>query len=116
MKETNSLTDRAARLADLAAEARQQGAEGTGAGNPNARLMLVGEARGKKEVQKGIPFAGPAGKVLDRLLARLATPRSELGIPKVVKIRPLAVGPRHEVNRPPTAAEVATYRSFVERE
>jgi DNA polymerase len=78
--------------------------------------MLVGEAPGKQEVQHGIPFVGPAGKVLDRLLDRLAIPRSELWISNVVKIRPLAVGTRHEVNRPPTAAEVATYRSFVERE
>jgi len=116
VKETNALTDRTSRLAEVAAEAREIGAQVTGAGNPDARLMLVGEAPGKQEVVQGKPFVGPAGKVLDRLLDRLAIPRSELWISNVVKIRPLAVGTQHEVNRPPTAAEVATYRSFVERE
>lgn len=40
-----------------------------GAGDPHARVMLVGEQPGDEEDKKGLPFVGPAGRLLDRALA-----------------------------------------------
>ena len=65
---------RGAEMLALRQEAEKQGIEVFGEGNLNARLALVGEAPGKVEVERGRPFQGPAGWVLDELLDRLADP------------------------------------------
>lgn len=59
-----------------------------GAGDPDADLMLVGEAPGFHEDQQGEPFVGAAGKLLDRLLADVGRRRSEVYIANVLKCRP----------------------------
>jgi uracil-DNA glycosylase family 4 len=59
-----------------------------GVGDPDAELMLVGEAPGYHEDQQGEPFVGPAGKLLDRLLADIGRRRSEVYIANVLKCRP----------------------------
>lgn len=59
-----------------------------GSGNPNAAIMLVGEAPGEQEEKQGRPFIGPAGNMLDGLLARCGLMREELYITNVVKVRP----------------------------
>lgn len=103
-------------MRDLRQAAEQQGIEVFGEGNLNARLMLVGEAPGKVEVERGRPFQGPAGRVLDELLDRLAIPRQDLYITNVVKIRPYVENCHNKANRPPRAGEVRAFGWILHRE
>ena len=59
-----------------------------GVGNPQARIVLVGEGPGAREDQSGQPFTGPAGKLLDRMLLNAGIARNELFITNIVKCRP----------------------------
>ncbi|MCS7008162.1 MAG: uracil-DNA glycosylase [Gaiellaceae bacterium] len=71
-----------------------------GTGNPDADLMLVGEAPGFHEDQQGVPFVGQAGKLLERLLAGIGLARSDVYIANVLKCRPPG-------NRDPLPEEIA---------
>jgi uracil-DNA glycosylase family 4 len=71
-----------------------------GAGNPDAALMLVGEAPGFHEDQGGKPFAGQAGELLERLLAAIGLGRGDVYLANVLKCRP-------PQNRDPLEAEIA---------
>lgn len=57
-------------------------------GNPRARMMLVGEGPGAEEDRAGIPFVGPAGRLLNRILEAAGLAREDLYITNVVKCRP----------------------------
>lgn len=57
-------------------------------GNRKSRIMLVGEGPGEQEDRQGIPFVGPAGKLLNRMLAAIELTRDDLYICNVVKCRP----------------------------
>ena len=59
-----------------------------GFGNPNARVMLVGEAPGKNEDLKGRPFVGAAGNYLTELLGFAGLSREDVFIANVLKCRP----------------------------
>jgi uracil-DNA glycosylase family 4 len=59
-----------------------------GVGDPDADLMLVGEAPGFHEDQQGHPFVGQAGKLLDKLLAGIGLSRESVYIANVIKCRP----------------------------
>lgn len=59
-----------------------------GVGNPQARLMLIGEGPGAQEDRLGQPFVGAAGQLLDRILAAAGLTRDEVYIANVVKCRP----------------------------
>ncbi len=59
-----------------------------GEGDPNAVIMLVGEGPGYEEDQQGRPFVGPAGQLLDRMLAAIELEREDVYIANVVKCRP----------------------------
>lgn len=59
-----------------------------GAGNPRARVVIVGEAPGKNEDLIGEPFVGSAGKMLDELLALANLQRDDVYITNVLKCRP----------------------------
>lgn len=59
-----------------------------GAGNADADLMFVGEAPGHHEDQQGLPFVGPAGKLLDEHLAEIGLRRSEVFVTNVLMCRP----------------------------
>lgn len=59
-----------------------------GAGDPHARVMIVGEAPGKNEDATGTPFVGAAGKLLDELLEHAGLERSQVYIANVLKCRP----------------------------
>ena len=59
-----------------------------GTGNADADLMFVGEAPGAQEDRQGKPFVGPAGKLLDRLLAEIGLERGDIFIANVLKCRP----------------------------
>ena len=59
-----------------------------GAGNPNAAIVFIGEAPGKKEDLTGLPFVGAAGKFLNEMLASAEMNRSDVYITNIVKYRP----------------------------
>jgi DNA polymerase len=77
-------------------------------GNPEARIMLIGEAPGADEDRLGKPFVGVSGQLLDRMLAGVGLDRRSAYITNIIFWRPPG-------NRPPTAAEVAACLPFVER-
>jgi uracil-DNA glycosylase len=80
-----------------------------GEGNPDADVMLVGEAPGGSEDKQGRPFVGRAGKLLDQLLAEAGLAREDVYITNVVKARPPG-------NRDPRAGEVAHHMPWLEAE
>ncbi len=71
-----------------------------GSGNPDAGLMLVGEAPGFHEDQTGSPFAGKSGELVERLLATIGLGRDDVYLANVLKCRP-------PQNRDPDEAEIA---------
>jgi DNA polymerase len=71
-----------------------------GDGNANADILFIGEAPGKNEDLKGVPFVGVAGKFLGEMLASINLSREDIYITNVVKYRP-------PDNRDPTPKEVA---------
>jgi DNA polymerase len=82
----------------------------TGEGNFHAKLMLVGEAPGRREDELGRPFVGRAGNILDQMLNRAGISRSDVFITNIVKCRP----PR---NRMPDIEERCTcMKNYLDRE
>lgn len=80
-----------------------------GEGNPKAALMLVGEAPGAKEDESGRPFVGPAGKLLDKVLAGAGIKREDVYITSVVKCRP-------PNNRMPHKGEINACSPYLEEQ
>jgi uracil-DNA glycosylase family 4 len=80
-----------------------------GVGNPNAQLVLVGEAPGREEDLKGEPFVGEAGRLLDKILLAMGMQREDVYICNVLKCRP-------PNNRDPLPEEVATCEPFLIRQ
>lgn len=80
-----------------------------GTGDPQARLMLIGEGPGAQEDRQGLPFVGPAGQLLDRILEAMGYRRREVYIANIVKCRPPG-------NRDPQPDEVASCRPYLERQ
>jgi DNA polymerase len=77
-----------------------------GNGNPNARLVFVGEGPGQAEDARGEPFVGPAGELLTKIIAAMGLTREAVYICNVVKCRPPG-------NRLPEAVEMATCLPFL---
>ena len=61
---------------------------GFGVGNECAEVMLIGEGPGEQEDLQGVPFVGPAGKLLDDMLRMIDLDRSKVYIANIVKCRP----------------------------
>lgn len=80
-----------------------------GTGNPNAKIMLIGEGPGENEDKQGRPFVGGSGKYLDQLLRKSGLERRDLFVTNVVKCRP-------PENRKPTPAEKSQCRDWLERQ
>jgi len=78
-------------------------------GNPEGRVMLVGEAPGRDEDIQGLPFVGRSGQLLDRMLAAIGLDRTQVYIANVVPWRPPG-------NRTPTPQETAACRPFIARQ
>ena len=78
-----------------------------GEGNSLARLVLIGEAPGRKEDELGRPFVGSAGKILDKVLNTAELSRDEVYILNILKCRP----PR---NRRPKKSEIKLCEEFLE--
>jgi DNA polymerase len=77
-------------------------------GNPQAKLMLIGEAPGAEEDRRGLPFVGAAGQLLDRMLAAIDHDRTNSYITNIVNWRPPG-------NRKPSPSEMALCQPFIER-
>jgi DNA polymerase len=80
-----------------------------GSGSPTADLMLIGEGHGAAEDRQGLPFVGPAGELLTKILAAIDRTREEVYIANIVKCRP-------PNNRDPEPDEVAACRGYLERQ
>jgi uracil-DNA glycosylase len=78
-------------------------------GNPNARVMFVGEAPGRDEDIEGLPFVGRSGKLLDRMLAAIGLDRTQVYIANIVPWRPPG-------NRTPTPQESQVCLPFILRQ
>jgi DNA polymerase len=78
-------------------------------GNPQARLMFVGEAPGRDEDIEGLPFVGRSGKLLDRMLAAIGLDRTSVYIANIVPWRPPG-------NRTPTPQESQICLPFISRQ
>jgi uracil-DNA glycosylase family 4 len=78
-------------------------------GNPQARIMLVGEGPGEQEDKEGKPFVGRAGQLLDRMLAAIGLDRTSVYIANMVPWRPPG-------NRNPTPDELALCAPFLHRQ
>jgi DNA polymerase len=79
-----------------------------GVGNPETGVLFVGEGPGYWEDQKGEPFVGNAGKLLDQLLQSIELPRLEVYITNVVHHRP-------PENRDPEPSEIAAYAPYLDQ-
>jgi len=78
-------------------------------GNPQARIMFVGEAPGRDEDIEGLPFVGRSGKLLDRMIAAIGLDRSSAYIANVIPWRPPG-------NRTPTPQETQICLPFIQRQ
>jgi DNA polymerase len=78
-------------------------------GNPEARLMLVGEAPGRDEDLEGLPFVGRSGKLLDLMLKSIGLDRTQAYIANIVPWRPPG-------NRTPTPVETQICLPFIQRQ
>lgn len=89
-----------------------------GSGNVDSKIVLVGEAPGRTEVEQGKPFVGQAGKNLEEFISILGIAREELYITNVVKFRPVRFNPDsgRESNRTPNKEEIRISTDFIERE
>jgi uracil-DNA glycosylase len=83
-------------------------------GNPNAPVMLVGEAPGADEDKQGKPFVGQSGQLLDRILKSIGLARGEEDPSKAIYISNI-LNWRPPGNRTPTDGEVQISLPFIER-
>lgn len=77
-----------------------------GSGSPDASILFIGEAPGKKEDEQGVPFIGAAGKFLGELLASIHLSREDIYITNTVKYRP-------PDNRDPSHEEIDACREWL---
>jgi uracil-DNA glycosylase family 4 len=78
-------------------------------GNAGAKIMLVGDAPGAEEDRQGLPFVGPAGQMLDRMLGAIGLDRTRVYLANVVPWRPPG-------NRSPNSPEVSICLPFIQRQ
>lgn len=80
-----------------------------GEGQLSAKIMFIGEAPGRSEDEKGRPFVGAAGRVLDNLLKKAGIERSQVFITNIVKCKP-------PNNRVPKEDELTACRPYLDRQ
>jgi uracil-DNA glycosylase family 4 len=80
-----------------------------GAGDPKARLVFVGEGPGFEEDRQGLPFVGPAGQLLTKIITAMKLTRDQVYICNVIKCRP-------PENRDPQAEEIRACLPFLQRQ
>lgn len=117
-QEDKAVADKAAELEKIADEVRKcckcgLGSSRThavpGEGNPNARIMFVGEAPGADEDAQGRPFVGRAGQLLDKIIEACGLKRQDVFIGNVLKCRP-------PENRDPRAEEIISCLPYLQRQ
>ena len=117
-EDSMAAAEKSVELEKIAAEVRQcckcgLGSSRThavpGEGNPNARIMFVGEAPGADEDAQGRPFVGRAGQLLDKIIEACGLKRSEVFIGNVLKCRP-------PENRDPRAEEIISCLPYLQRQ
>ncbi|MCK9345209.1 MAG: uracil-DNA glycosylase [Candidatus Pacebacteria bacterium] len=97
-------------LTECTCELRKVATQGVpGFGNPDARIVFIGEAPGAKEDKEGRPFIGAAGKFLSEMLESINMKREDIYITNIVKYRP-------PENRDPSADEIASCAKWLEEE
>lgn len=79
-----------------------------GEGNPDAKIMFIGEGPGYWEDQKGRPFVGNAGAFLNQLLQSIKLPREDVFITNVINYRPPG-------NRDPLPEEIGAFRPYIDK-
>ena len=77
-------------------------------GNPNSKIMIIGEGPGANEDKEGFPFVGRAGQLLDKMLHAINLNRKNVYITNVVNYRP-------PENRKPTESEVERYLPYLKK-
>jgi len=80
-----------------------------GSGNPNADIMIIGEAPGADEDAQGLPFVGAAGKLLTKILEAIEFSRDEVYIANIIKCRP-------PENRRPEKDEIAQCEPYLQKQ
>jgi len=80
-----------------------------GEGNPNADIMIIGEAPGAEEDEQGFPFVGKAGQLLTKILAAIDLSRDEVYIGNIIKCRPPG-------NRRPEQNEIDACKPYLDKQ
>ena len=87
-----------------------------GAGDPHARVMLVGEQPGDEEDRKGLPFVGPAGRLLDRALEAAGIDREHLYVTNTVKHFKWQLRGKRRLHKTPAQREIDACHQWLEGE
>jgi DNA polymerase len=87
-----------------------------GAGDPHARVMLVGEQPGDEEDKKGLPFVGPAGRLLDRALEAAGVDREHLYVTNAVKHFKWQLRGKRRLHKTPAQREIDACHQWLEGE
>lgn len=106
LKGLASLKERVLRCAKCSELVRNRHTVVFGSGNPKADLLFVGEAPGAEEDRQGLPFVGPAGQLLTKMINAIQLSRDEVFIANVLKCRPPG-------NRPPKPAEIENCEPYL---
>src|SRR5688500_628009 len=87
-----------------------------GAGDPHARVMLVGEQPGDEEDKKGLPFVGPAGRLLDRALEAAGVNREHLYVTNAVKHFKWQLRGKRRLHKTPAQREIDACHQWLDGE
>src|SRR5687768_875405 len=87
-----------------------------GAGDPHARVMLVGEQPGDEEDKKGLPFVGPAGRLLDCALEAAGVDREHLYVTNAVKHFKWQARGKRRLHKTPAQREIDACHQWLEGE
>jgi DNA polymerase len=87
-----------------------------GAGDPHALVMFVGEQPGDEEDRKGLPFVGPAGRLLDRALEAAHVPRDSLYVTNAVKHFKWQLRGKRRLHKTPAQREIDACHQWLEGE
>ena len=87
-----------------------------GAGAPHARVMLVGEQPGDEEDKKGLPFVGPAGRLLDRALEAAGVEREDIYVTNAVKHFKWQPRGKRRLHKTPAQREIDACHQWLEGE
>jgi uracil-DNA glycosylase len=87
-----------------------------GAGDAHARVMLVGEQPGDEEDRKGLPFVGPAGRLLDRALEAAGIDREQLYVTNAVKHFKWQLRGKRRLHKTPAQREIDACHQWLEGE